>query len=96
MSAQENARDIAVVLSRLSSIDEVLTEIRTDNQRRAAKQSEDHRLVMGRIETLDLTLAKHQGFVSGFSFAGKAFWVTLGVGVSGVWAAIKSGHIPLK
>ena len=94
MYEPDHARDIGALTEAVSQIERRLTAIEADAVVRAQKQSADHRAIMEKLEALKEVSQRQQGFISGALFTVRAFWVAVGVAISGAAAFITTYGIP--
>ena len=90
----ENSASIAAVEKTVEYLVKVVDEIKADNERRAAKQSADHRATMEKLEAINQNMAKQQGFLNGAAFVVKVFWAGVGVFGAGLLYFLKTGELP--
>ena len=90
----DNSASIAAVEKTVEYLVKVVDEIKADNERRAMKQSADHRVTMEKLEAITQNMAKQQGFLNGAAFAVKIFWVAVGVFGAAILHFLQTGQLP--
>ena len=90
MTIQTEA-DIAVLKHQLESLTQSVSEIRTENQDRDKRRSEDIRRILSEFDRIRAEMAKQQGFLNGAAFVIKAFWAAVGASAIGLLGWLING-----